>query len=488
MAPANNTANREGNKATDTPVAANANILPGTTARRPKQAAEESREDLTTGVKVLLGGGSPAPSEEPSAPRAASRQPCEVAEKTTADAAVLTTTSSPSGARVEQHAPAPSSHTPATTEPNPPFNPAQLQALLALLQQHAPVTAGTKAVKRADGPSAGSPPSEEPSAAPRRRVVLELRSPLQERTEEPYLPATDLTLALYLVYALNKHATLSAITLTCSAVAFAHKMTGLTCPTNDPFTSQVREFAKRHSPRPNKTKEPVSLHQVHQMTHEFIASNIPSVFQKGLIPLLMYTGFLRFSDLVAIQWQDIQFEEAAMWLLIPHSKTDQEGKGIWVPIATTSGTYCPVNITRQFISLAGYDASTKGPLIRVFTRDSKATPHDHAPSYPTVRNWCLEAFKKVGLNANHLGTHSFRKGAATTTAGIGVSDRMFKRLGRWRSNNAKDLYVTIAHDQLVAASQLIQDPTRAPSPNQHQLSIQRHRRPTTRLSQKAHMK
>ncbi|CAI7915543.1 unnamed protein product, partial [Closterium sp. NIES-53] len=250
----------------------------------------------------------------------------------------------------------------------------------------------------------------------------------------------------------------------------------------------VREFAKRHSPRPNRTKELVSLHQVHQMTHEFIASDIPSVFQKGLIPLLMYTGFLRFSDLVAIQWQDIQIEEAAIWLLIPHSKTVQEGKGIWVPSATTPRPYCPVNITRQFISLAGYDASTKGPLIRVFTRDSKATPHDHAPSYPTVRNWCLEAFKKVGLNVNHLGMHSFRKGAATTAAGIGVSDRMFKRLGRWHSDNAKDLYVTIAHDQLVAASQLIQDPTRAPSPNQHQLSIQEHRRPTTRLSQKANMK
>ncbi|CAI7896501.1 unnamed protein product [Closterium sp. NIES-54] len=134
MAPANNTANREGNKATYTLVAANANILPGTATRRPKRAAEESREDLATGIEVLLGGGSPAPSEEPSAPRAASRQPREVAKKTTADAAVLTTTSSPSGARVKQHAPAPSSHTPATTEPNPPFNPAQLQALLALLQ------------------------------------------------------------------------------------------------------------------------------------------------------------------------------------------------------------------------------------------------------------------------------------------------------------------------------------------------------------------
>ncbi|CAI7810602.1 unnamed protein product [Closterium sp. NIES-54] len=168
MAPANNTANREGNNATDTPVAANANILPGTTARRPKRAADESREDLATGVEVLLGGGSQAPSEEPSAPRAASRQPREVAKKTTADAAVLTTTSSPSGARVKQHSPAPSSHTPATTEPNPPFNPAQLQALLALLQQHAPVTAGTSKNEDATTSAKYDKKKEEaPAVAPR---------------------------------------------------------------------------------------------------------------------------------------------------------------------------------------------------------------------------------------------------------------------------------------------------------------------------------
>ncbi|CAI7781045.1 unnamed protein product, partial [Closterium sp. NIES-53] len=168
MAPANNTANREGNKATDTPVAANTNILPETTARRPKRAAEESREDLATGVEVLLGGGSPAPSEEPSAPRAAFRQPREVAKKTTADAAVLTTTSSPSGARVKQHTPAPSSHMPATTKPNPPFNPGQLQALLALLQQHTPVMAGTS--KNADATTSAKydkKKEEAPAVAPR---------------------------------------------------------------------------------------------------------------------------------------------------------------------------------------------------------------------------------------------------------------------------------------------------------------------------------
>ncbi|CAI7742649.1 unnamed protein product, partial [Closterium sp. NIES-53] len=155
-----------------------------------------------------------------------------------------------------------------------------------------------------------------------------------------FLPATNLTLALYLVHALNTKATVSAINLTCSAVAFAHRMTGEASPTNGPFTLQVREFAKRHGLRPTRTKEPVSLHQVHNMARHFLESTVPAEYQKGLIPLLMFAAFLRYSDLISLQWNDIQFEGAAMWLLIPYSKTDQEGKGMWIPVAALAGPYC----------------------------------------------------------------------------------------------------------------------------------------------------
>ncbi|CAI7855935.1 unnamed protein product [Closterium sp. NIES-53] len=107
-------------------------------------------------------------------------------------------------------------------------------------------------------------------------------------------------------------------TLTCSAVSFAHRMTGSKCPTVGPFTTQVRDYAKRHCPRPSRMKEPVSIQQVRDMSANYLQSDNPAEFQKGLIPILMYSGFLRYSDLVAIQWQDIQFDDEFMWILIPH--------------------------------------------------------------------------------------------------------------------------------------------------------------------------
>ncbi|CAI7851166.1 unnamed protein product [Closterium sp. NIES-53] len=233
-----------------------------------------------------------------------------------------------------------------------------------------------------------------------------------------------------------------------------------------------------------KTKKPVSLHQVHSMARPFLESTVPAEYQKGLIPLLMFAAFLRYSDLISLQWNDIQFEGAAMWLLIPYSKTDQEGKGTWIPIAASAGPYCAVRCTREFIRIAGLTNMPHGPLIRVFNKRAQASPHDKSPSYQTIRSWCLEACRKAGLDATHIGTHSFRKGAATAAAALGIPNRLFKRMGRWRSDGAKDLYVTIAQDQLIDLSTQLQDTSAAPSPARHPQSLERHRRPKMRLPQK----
>ncbi|CAI7795722.1 unnamed protein product [Closterium sp. NIES-53] len=293
-----------------------------------------------------------------------------------------------------------------------------------------------------------------------------------------------MALALYLVHAIQRGATLSVVQLTCSAVSFAHRMTGSKCPTFGPFTTQVRDYAKRHCPRPSRMKEPVSIQQVRDMSTNYLQSDNPAEFQKGLIPILMYSGFLRYSDLVAIQWQDIQFDDEVMWILIPHSKTDQAGRGTWIPIAATTDPCCPVRCAQRFLQLAGYGPHSVGSLIRVFGHASANKGQAKPPSYTTIRNWCKEAFAKVGLGEQQLGTHSFRKGAATVAANIGVPDRIFKRMGRWRSDTAKEMYVTPHVGHLIKASRDLQDPTHALPPEQHAEALLRNRKPPLPMSQR----
>ncbi|CAI7771236.1 unnamed protein product [Closterium sp. NIES-54] len=61
-----------------------------------------------------------------------------------------------------------------------------------------------------------------------------------------------------------------------------------------------------------------------------------------------------------------------------------------------------------------------------------------APFHASKHSWHKPSYSR-SLGELQLGTHSFRKGAATVAANTGVPDRVFKRLGRWRSDTAKEM-------------------------------------------------
>ena len=59
-------------------------------------------------------------------------------------------------------------------------------------------------------------------------------------------------------------------------------------------------------------------------------------------------------------------------------------------------------------------------------------------AYARLREIFIEAFKPQVLDITKFGLHSLRSGGASVAANYGVPDRLFKRHGRWRSENAKD--------------------------------------------------
>ncbi|CAI7849981.1 unnamed protein product [Closterium sp. NIES-54] len=98
----------------------------------------------------------------------------------------------------------------------------------------------------------------------------------------------------------------------------------------------------------------------------YFSSRVLATSQKGLILLLMFSAFLRFSNLVALQWHQIEFDTDFKWLFVPCSKTDQRGAGAWVPMATSDARHCPVARVKEFLFLAGFSHASIGSLIRIF--------------------------------------------------------------------------------------------------------------------------
>ena len=62
-------------------------------------------------------------------------------------------------------------------------------------------------------------------------------------------------------------------------------------------------------------------------------------------------------------------------------------------------------------------------------------------SYSRAREIVLCAFEAIGLSRRDYGLHSLRAGGASAAANAQVSDRLFKRHGRWKSDKAKDGYI-----------------------------------------------
>lgn len=67
-----------------------------------------------------------------------------------------------------------------------------------------------------------------------------------------------------------------------------------------------------------------------------------------------------------------------------------------------------------------------------------------------------EASSSSEVDVSCYSGHSFRIGAATTAASVGIEDSLIKTLGRWESS-AYQLYVRVPRDRLVSASRQLAD-------------------------------
>lgn len=70
-----------------------------------------------------------------------------------------------------------------------------------------------------------------------------------------HLPATPLTVALYLLQLQQSQLSYSSINIAACAIRAFHILAGLQTPTDDPVVASMRETAKRTGPPPGKNRK-----------------------------------------------------------------------------------------------------------------------------------------------------------------------------------------------------------------------------------------
>ena len=142
---------------------------------------------------------------------------------------------------------------------------------------------------------------------------------------------------------------------------------------------------------------------------------------------------------------------------LKQSKCDQFGKGVDIFVGRIYTDICPVTEILQYVALHGPAPG----LLFIF---DDGPPLTKAVFIKRVR----EALVSMGLNPQDYAGHSFRIGAATTAAQVGLEDSVIRSLGRWNSD-AFYRYIRTPQEQLATYSQALVGTTTAPQAGERQI-------------------
>ena len=134
---------------------------------------------------------------------------------------------------------------------------------------------------------------------------------------------------------------------------------------------------------------------------------------------------------------------------IKASKTDPFHKGMSLIIGQTLQTICPVRAMKEYLDIL--PRTWTGPLF-TYSNGRRLTRQHLTSDLRTL-------FGRLGLNSSHYAGHSFRIGAATSAAVLGLPSWLIKTLGRWTSD-CFETYISTPVSVLCQAAQKFGSPVK----------------------------
>jgi integrase len=253
--------------------------------------------------------------------------------------------------------------------------------------------------------------------------------------ELPCRPASAETVALYLTHLARSHKT-STLHRRLAAISHVHQRGGQPTPTNSLEVRAVLAGIRRQKGTAPKRKRPLLGSAIAKAAGK-LPDNEPIGLRNRALLLLGYAGALRRSELVALDWEDCEFETEGLRLRIRKSKTDPTGQGsfIGIPQGSNSAT-CPV---QALLALREYSGIRSGPIFRTIGRSGKTSDQRLSPK--AVARLVKNVARSLGLNPDEFSAHSLRAGLATTAARNGASERKIMDQTRHRSLKTARTYI-----------------------------------------------
>jgi integrase len=248
------------------------------------------------------------------------------------------------------------------------------------------------------------------------------------------LPAEPETVALYVADLRRRGRRPATITRKLAAIAVYHRSAGHYSPAEHDVVRAVVRGTRRELGVAQRQSTALTLDGLRRVLAA-TPDDMRGLRDRALL-LIGWAGALRRSELVALEFSDIRFEEEGLVIRIRRSKTDQESAGDDVAIAMGSDpNTCPIAALRCWLNAAEIGT---GPVFRRVRRG--CTVGSQALTGYSVALIVATRAAVAGLDGDFAG-HSLRSGFATAAARSGSSDRAIRRHGRWRDAASARRYI-----------------------------------------------
>ncbi|MCP3661981.1 MAG: tyrosine-type recombinase/integrase [Gammaproteobacteria bacterium] len=277
------------------------------------------------------------------------------------------------------------------------------------------------------------------------------------------LPASVASVGLYLSFRLVNATSKSAVELSQAAISWLHDIFGVfPNPAKSSFCRSFPESARRSVVATSRQKAALPLADLHRMLARLLrppAEGRVSALhlRTAALAALLFHGFLRISEALAIRYCDIEWEKCHVTINVLNSKGNCYRENRKVPIATLNSIYCPVAILDRYIqaiAMSRYDRGTP-VFARLHRTASGYFPLSQPLSYSSARSLISKAFMLVGLDPKKYCTHSFRSGGASCALSQGFPVERVMRHGRWATYSAFSRYWEESTESRARVSRLI---------------------------------
>jgi integrase len=208
-------------------------------------------------------------------------------------------------------------------------------------------------------------------------------------------------------------------------------------PTSHPLVRKTLSGILHVHGKPPEKAPPFSLEQLMLLVHYLKSRDALSNWRNNALLQVGFFGAFRRSELAAMLWEHVTFVPQGVEILIPRSKTDQEGEGNVCAIPYGNSALCPVTALHRWHEGSG---GSSGPVFCQILKGNKITTNAISSNSINKIIKTLTIICQLPQAEQYSG-HSLRRGFATTASQKGASFGSIMRQGRWRHEGTVHGYI-----------------------------------------------